>query len=260
MKCKICNSNSTFVFNNKLLSKYEVSYFQCENCGFIQTEEPYWLDTAYSQSINISDTGYLIRNTNYSKKMTIFLSCFFRKELKTKQARFIDYAGGYGVFVRMMRDIGFDYYWTDKYTKNLFSSGFEGSTEYHYDAVTLFECFEHFVEPITEIENLVTLSDNIIFSTELATVPAPKPNEWWYYNFEHGQHISFYTTQSLQYIAKKYGFHLRSAGSLHFFTKKKVPLWLIILLKFTRIEIQKIFSKNLKSKMWADHEHCKRII
>lgn len=257
MKCNICNSNSIFIFSNRLLSKYDVSYFQCENCGFLQTEEPYWLDTAYFQPINYSDTGYLVRNINFSKKLSVFLSLFFRKELKTaNHSRFLDYAGGYGIFVRMMRDIGFDYYWSDKYTKNLFAGGFEGSTDHHYDAVTLFECFEHFADPIIELESLVKLSNNIIFSTEIVSIPAPKPNEWWYYGFEHGQHISFYTKPSLEYIAKKYGFHFCSSGSLHFLTKKKIPLWLIFLLKFTRFDIQNFFLKSLKSKTMEDHKFC----
>ncbi len=258
MKCKICYSNSNFIFN-KLLLNYDVSFFQCGSCGFLQTEEPYWIEEAYSRPINLSDTGYLVRNINYSKKLIIFLSCFFRKELKADQARFIDYAGGYGVFVRMMRDIGFDYYWADKYTINLFAGGFTGDLNARYTAVTLFECFEHFVHPISELENILSLSDNIIFSTDLVSNPAPQPSEWWYYGFEHGQHISFYTKQSLEFIAKKYNFYFRSAGSLHFLTKKKIPLWLIILLKFTRFEIQKFFSINLKSKMWTDYEYCKRI-
>jgi hypothetical protein len=31
------------------------------------------------------------------------------------KGQFLDYGVGYGVFVRLMRDIGFDYYWQDKY-------------------------------------------------------------------------------------------------------------------------------------------------
>jgi hypothetical protein len=39
--------------------------------------------------------------------------------------RFIDYGGGYGLFVRLMRDAGFDYYWFDKFCDNVLSKGFE---------------------------------------------------------------------------------------------------------------------------------------
>ena len=50
-KCKICDSNSHYFATAKVLQKYNVDYFQCSNCGFVQTEEPYWLDEAYSEAI-----------------------------------------------------------------------------------------------------------------------------------------------------------------------------------------------------------------
>lgn len=62
MKCKICNNKSNYIFKAKLLNKYDVKYYHCSNCGFLQTEEPYWLEEAYNKSINISDTGIMSRN------------------------------------------------------------------------------------------------------------------------------------------------------------------------------------------------------
>ena len=55
----------------------KIAYDHCARCNFLQTEEPYWLDEAYSESINISDTGYMQRNLNLSKKLTIILRLFF---------------------------------------------------------------------------------------------------------------------------------------------------------------------------------------
>ena len=58
-----------------------------------------------------------------------------------------NYAGGYGIFTRMMRDIGFDFYWLDKYADNLLTNGFEYNKKIHkkIEAITSFESFEHFV-------------------------------------------------------------------------------------------------------------------
>jgi len=64
--------------------------------------------------------GYMERSTFLSKKTTIILWLLYNKN-----AKFLDYAGGYGVFVRLMGDIGFNYYWQDKFTPNLLSKGFE---------------------------------------------------------------------------------------------------------------------------------------
>lgn len=62
MICKICAKQSNQIFKTKILNKYDISYFHCKHCGFLQTEEPYWLDEAYAESINMSDTGYMQRN------------------------------------------------------------------------------------------------------------------------------------------------------------------------------------------------------
>ena len=119
---------------------------------FFLTEDPFWPEEAYAESINISDTCYISRNLELSKMLTILLSLFF-----DKNAKYLDYAGGYGVFIRMMSDLGFDFYWYDKFKTNLFAKGFEYQNE-KYEAVTTFESFEHFVGPMKEIENLLKIS------------------------------------------------------------------------------------------------------
>jgi transcription initiation factor TFIIIB Brf1 subunit/transcription initiation factor TFIIB len=57
MKCKICESESFYFANANILNKYNAAYFKCTNCGFVQTEEPYWLEEAYSQPIAETDSG-----------------------------------------------------------------------------------------------------------------------------------------------------------------------------------------------------------
>jgi len=247
MKCKICNNENKIIFNGTILNKYNIEYFHCSNCGFLQTEEPYWLDEAYSESINISYTGYMQRNLNLSKKLTVLLSLFFNK-----QGKYLDYAGGYGVFVRMMRDIGFDFYWDDKFTTNLFAKGFESKNE-KYEAVTTFESFEHFVDPMNEIENLLKISKNIILSTGVLPSEIPKPENWWYYGLEHGQHISFYSEKTFEYIAKKYNLNYINLDGLHVLAEKKIPSFAKILLKFSRFGLDKLLQKKLNSKTWNDH-------
>ena len=172
MKCNICGTENQAYCSERIMGKYDIEYYHCSNCDFVQTEEPYWLEEAYSKSINLSDTGYMARNLSYANRLTILLYLLFGKN-----GTFLDYAGGYGVFVRLMRDIGFDFNWDDKYTKNMFSSGFEWNQQSRVDSVTLFEAFEHFVEPMIEIENLLKISDTIIFSTDLHPDPLPMPKD-----------------------------------------------------------------------------------
>ena len=120
--CRICTFSVSEVFSANLLKKYSVKYFQCSKCGYVQTEDPFWLEEAYYSSINDSDTGMMMRNLWHRNVTTTLIYFLFNTK-----GQFLDYGGGYGVFVRLMRDIGFDYYWQDKYRENLFAQGFENT-------------------------------------------------------------------------------------------------------------------------------------
>ena len=111
MKCKICHSKSNYIFESYILNKYKVNYYYCDNCEFLQTEEPFWLEESYAKPINCLDTGYVERNLYYSKIITILFGIIFKKHQNFRLCRRLR------LFVRMMRDIGLDYYWDDKYTK-----------------------------------------------------------------------------------------------------------------------------------------------
>jgi len=248
MECKICSKKSKYIFNAILLNKYDVKYYHCEVCGFLQTEEQYWVEEAYAESINISDTGYMQRNQHFSDKVSLLLVLLFNKNKK-----FLDYAAGYGVFVRMMRDIGFDFYWDDKYTENIFAKGFNNSKNNKIEAITTFESFEHFINPMEEINNLLKISKNIIFSTELLPNIIPKPKDWWYYGLEHGQHVSFYSSITLNYIANKYGLFYYNMKDLHIFSENKISFLKLLILRLHKYGISKILKKTLKSKTWSDY-------
>lgn len=248
MICKICGSESKRIFNKKILSKYLIDYFYCNNCGFLQTEDPYWLEEAYNESITKSDIGYLSRNINLSKKISIILNLLFnRKKI------FLDYAGGYGVFVRLMRDRGYDFYWQDKYTNNIFAKGFEYYKGSNVESITSFESFEHFTNPLDELENMLNISRNIIFTTELINEKKINTEEWWYWGLDHGQHISFYSMKTLQHIANKYNLFYFNCNNLHIFTDKRILFTTKIILKlFFYFHLYKILLIHPKSKIKED--------
>jgi hypothetical protein len=250
MNCNICSKKSTFIFSEKVLGKYQVSYFHCNHCGFVQTESPYWLDEAYLSPINISDTGYVSRNTSLSNQLTILLSLLF--DIKGK---YLDYAGGYGLFVRQMRDIGFDFYWQDKYAQNIFAVGFDiGKITFPCEAVTSFESFEHFTNPMEEIECMLRFSKSIILTTELLLEPLPTPKTWWYYGCDHGQHISFYSANTFEYISNNFGLNYYRIGNLHILTDNKdISTLTLKMLKLSKFGLHNLVKINLKSKTWEDH-------
>lgn len=247
--CRICGSETKQHGNATILAKYVVAYFHCGACGFLQTEDPCWLDEAYHSSIAASDTGGLLRSLILSEQVSVILYCFF-----DRTARFLDFAGGHGLFTRRMRDIGFDFYWHDKYTPNLMAKGFEYLEETgEIELITSFESFEHFVEPLKEIETMLAISRNIIFTTELLPVPLPPPDEWYYYGLHHGQHVSFYSSQTLRFIAGKYGLHLYSVPPIHILTGKKVSsLKLKMLLRLRQAGLFLYIKKKMSSRTVSD--------
>lgn len=124
MICKICSQPSAPFESAIILKKYTVQYYRCPHCGFIQTEEPHWLEVAYASPINLSDIGLVGRNVALAKVTQAVIGAFLNRNDK-----FLDYGGGYGLFVRLMRDAGLDFYHSDMHCTNIFARGFEAETQ-----------------------------------------------------------------------------------------------------------------------------------
>ena len=247
--CKICASMAQERFRATVLGRHHVAYYCCESCGFMQTEEPYWLPEAYSNSITASDTGSLLRSLFLAELASVILYCFYDRD-----AKYLDFAGGYGLFARRMRDIGFDFYWRDAYSPNLVARGFEYAEELgRIELITSFESFEHFSEPIAEIERMLAISRNIIFTTELLPDPIPTPEQWYYYGLHHGQHISFYSERTMRYIADKYNLRYCSSNSLHFLSDKPLaPTTLSFLTSLRRFGLFLYVKRRMTSRTVLD--------
>jgi len=218
--CKICNSPSEKIFSKQVLKKYNADYFKCTSCGFVQTSEPVWIQEAYSSAITSLDLGLLGRNIGFSDQLTAIIDACL-----PEAKHMLDYAGGYGVFVRLMRDRGFDFYRHDPFCENLFSKHFDIDDSHleRFDLVTAFEVFEHFVNPLQEIEKMFKFSDTLIFSTMIVPYQIEDIKNWWYLSEETGQHVAFYSEKSLQIIAQKYGkkYYVKN-GNLHMFSSKQL--------------------------------------
>jgi len=256
MKCKICAAQTPKVFSARVMNKYDVEYFRCNNCEYLFTENPYWLDEAYERASNISDTGIISRNQHFTILLSPVIYFLFNKEKK-----YMDYAGGYGLFTRMMRDIGFDFYWHDPYCENLFTTGFEINIkkESNFELITAFEVFEHLIDPVDELKKMLQLNNTIVFSTEILPKSVPKPDEWWYYAFEHGQHISFYSLQTLKFLAEKFGLNLYTSADLFIMTKRNLNATkLKLITKMYRYGLFIYVKYRIQSKTWGDHLSLKK--
>jgi hypothetical protein len=218
VNCKICTSVTSVLFSTLVLNKYQVQYYRCPACGFVETETPYWLNESYVSAMNDIDLGPINRSLECARLAEgLILSSFDRN------ASFVDYGAGFGVFVRMMRDRGFDFYWHDRYCDNLFAKHFVAQAGTRYEMATAFEVFEHLVDPMIELEQLFAFSRTVLFSTLIVPPDVRSPGDWWYFSPEHGQHVSFYSVRSLELIAKRYGCQLYSDGlANHLLTDKPI--------------------------------------
>ena len=130
--------------------------------------------------------------------------------------------------VRMLRDRGFDAWWSDPYCQNLLSRGFEGGLG-HYHALTLFEVIEHLHDPLEHLEELVQRHhpELIILSTTTFVGGPPVPGDWDYYAFETGQHITFYQERTLHRLANRLGLVCERLGMVRVLSRTGVvPAWM----------------------------------
>ena len=221
MQSNITGGETAYIFTKKILGKYDVKYYKCLQTGYIQTEEPYWLAEAYASAITKLDVGLVARNQLVSPIAQKLIYTYFNSD-----GRFLDYAGGYGLFTRLMRDKGYNFYNTDKYCQNIFAEFHDLallSDQAEFEMITSFEVVEHLAKPYPTLDEMFSHSSSIFFTTEILPTHVNTIDSWWYLSVETGQHVGLYTTDALAYMAKQYDKYFYTDGKwLHLFTNKKI--------------------------------------
>lgn len=260
MSCPVCTGSMRPVFTATLLNKYQAQYEVCNACGFLRAHAPHWLDEAYSSAIAAADTGLVARNISLSSKVAGALYWVMGER---GEGRYMDAAGGYGMLTRLMRDMGFYFYWADKYCNNLIAPGFEYRPELGgCRAVMAMEVLEHLTDPVVFVEEALAAAgaQTLFFTTELYEGAPPRPDDWGYYTFETGQHIGFFQRRTLEALGVRLGLKFASANGLHVFSKTVVNE---SLLKLSTGRWSSRLSpwwirRRLGSKMMSDHRQMLR--
>ncbi len=253
MNCAVCNSKLNKAFKGQILHKYDIDYYFCPICEHLQTEQPFWIEEAYGESITKEDVGILKRNMDIAISLSVIIGSYF-----DKGAKFLDWAGGYGILCRLMRDIGFDFVWDDKYTKNLFARGFEYKKEDKIELVSAIEVMEHLEFPMDTLSSIFKISDNLFFTQSILPIPLRTTDKWWYYAPGHGQHISFYTKKTLQYMAKSFNKNYVSYKDFHLFCNKNIDENDFIKTMQNEILLYSESVKGVVSKIGSDMEYVKK--
>lgn len=247
--CRVCAKQSGFFFEKRILEKYDVAYFKCESCGQVQTEEPYWLDEAYEAQSKL-DVGMADRCI-WTAETTVALA--WRLGIGPDEPC-LDWGGGTGLFVRLCRDYGMNFFYFDRYPWNVFARGFETepSGAKNWSCISAFEVAEHLANPMEDFGAIMRCSPRyFIFSTLLYSGESP---EWWYFT-DNGQHVAFYTRRSLELIGERYGYRLATNGrDLHLFSKENVSDRLLDKCRKHRHKLAGRYRKKHGSRMQSDFD------
>jgi hypothetical protein len=257
-KCKICGGPTRITHRGTILGKYAVDYHLCDDCEYWCTDEPFWIEEAYGQAIGATDTGLVQRNITVARALGAMLPRLF------PTGPYVDWVGGYGMLVRLMRDAGFEFYWQDRYADNLMAQGFEWEHNRHgrgATAVTAVEVLEHTPDPLKFLDECMagTGAKAVIF-TQVLHGGGDDPN-WWYLSPIMGQHVSFFSAKTLARIADQLGMHVRSCGGLHVLSRRSIPAGrLRLALRVSQVSSRawerssRVFERRKATSLtWADH-------
>lgn len=218
VECRLCGASARRVGGQRLLGRHEVAYFQCPACELLQTETPYWLGEAYSKAMTALDTGAVSRNQTCAWLTAVVAGL---AGISSREP-YLDFGGGHGVFTRMMRDLGFDFRWFDRYAENLYAAGFEGDLAAPHALVTSFEVFEHLGDVGDDLARLFAPRPaHVLVGTELHHGFDP---DWWYLMAESGQHVAFFTERTMAWLGHRFGYDVIAGPQYTLFRRRDLAL------------------------------------
>jgi SAM-dependent methyltransferase len=203
-----------------------VYYVHCGDCSFCFAPEfADWTLTEFEKKIYNND--YYTVDHDYidvrpRANAATIMSMFGKSNYPI---RHLDYGGGSGVLVRILKESSFDSISYDPFVDRQVEINQLGK----FDLITAFEVFEHVPDVkqlMTDLNSLLSPDGIVLFSTLLSDGNI-KPNQrllWWYASPRNG-HISLFSKKSLTLLADDFSFKFGSFSvGFHVFFRN-IPSW-----------------------------------
>ncbi|MGX0978887.1 hypothetical protein ACSSVY_004632 [Roseovarius sp. MBR-51] len=234
--CRLCGEEAQRAFSLPFFKRFDVSFYRCSGCKSLQTEEPHWLGETYSGSLPGEDLGAVARCQR--AQVTVF---YLSRMLQLgRTAKVLDFGGGNGLLVRMLRDIGIDARLSDKYSQNTYAAGFEDEVSQSYDIILATEVFEHLPNPIDDLREIFKRDPKILFATTILYEGQDK--NWSYLCPNSGGHVFFYSEAALEHIGRHFGYNVVWRSPNIVFSKAKIGY-------FQRIFIRRVLFGGKPRKL-----------
>ena len=240
MKCKLCKTdNIEFLKEIRILEKYDEKLYKCNQCDFVSYESVHWLEEAYQYTITVNDVGLTRRVLTNVAFITNFI------EFLNLTTNVFDFGANNGLLAYFLTARGIRAKSYDRYENLIIGPVGNLSDLDDVGILCSFEVFEHLNDPAGDIDTLFSHSiPFIIISTELYDLKT-NFNDWWYLQKDNGQHISFYSKDTMSFIADKYGYAYYQVYGRHVFSKyaisKKTLLKIEYAQKFRLRQLKEMF-------------------
>jgi len=195
-RCKICLEVTQTIRDNKK----NITYYRCQNCGFIALEE-HAIVNSLREKEHYAKHNNSFECSGYVKMFELFIEEAVQPYLNLV-TKVLDFGCGHTpVLAELLKRKGlevdiYDYYF---YPEKVY----ETTT---YDLIVSTEVFEHLKEPLVVLKKLVNSLNKdgyIILMTQFPQKSDIEFLEWWYRR--DITHISFFSPKSFDIMAEKVG-------------------------------------------------------
>jgi 2-polyprenyl-3-methyl-5-hydroxy-6-metoxy-1,4-benzoquinol methylase len=220
--CIVCGSSS----NQKTYlkeSKAHPNYLRCTECGFVfaypRIPVPYQDEAEYD--IHKSDVAYNARLANYEIRFNAI-----KKYLVNGTTECLDVGTHTGIFLQLLKSKGFNgigievnrsaaEFGRQKYGVKIVSGTLEKMVgQGSYDLVTLFNVFEHFDDPLSELihlKNLTKINGILVIEVPFIFTLQARLSQGTWHHFSH-EHFWFYDKKTITKLLNSHGFKVVEAA------------------------------------------------